>query len=119
MKKLLTALLLVSASLQADFAADKTLAEDVVFLGKVEVAMVKAALAISGETPTANPTVDLERHKLASNVIISRANLIGVFAFACVANGALTTSSTDADVEFTVNSVWNDVAGLSGLELGL
>lgn len=112
-------LLALTLPLMADFAADKDLAEDVVFRGKVEVAIVKAALAISGEATTVNPTVDLERHKLASSVIISRASLIGVFAFACVANGALTASSTDADVEFTVNSVWNDVAGLSGLEVGL
>lgn len=102
------------------FSDQKLLAEDPAFREKVEISMLKTALAIVGETPASpgNIAVDDKRHKLGNSVLVSREYWLAVFSYAAAAEGTLTTSSTDAQVETVVISVWDDIAGVTGAEAG-
>ena len=102
------------------FKSRRELATNSQFLIKVRVAMVKVAADIVGESP-ANPTntpKDDKRHALGELVLAQGgpAAFLATFAEACASLGTLTTASTDADVEFTVGAVWDDLAGVSGAE---
>jgi hypothetical protein len=101
------------------FQESYDLLSDSGFQIKVREAMVKSALAILGETPAspANTTLDDKRHALAEAVLVDIDMYAVRFREACASLGTLTTSSTDADVEFTVSAVWNDMAGVSGADL--
>lgn len=96
------------------------------FRARVQQAMAKVALDIQGETPSASSAVDLKRAALAVNVM--SVQLVGdppqatsgldlwldTFALAVTSNVTITGSSTDADIEFQVTAVWNDLAGVTG-----
>jgi len=101
-----------------NFKQRRELATDSQFLIKVRVAIVKSATAVVGEAPAnpANTTKDDKRHALGEKVLAGPASLLPLFAEACAALGTLTTTSTDADVEFTVNSIWDGLAGVTGAE---
>ena len=102
------------------FDSRRGLATDGGFLTKVRVAMVKVAVDIAGETPAspANTAKDDKRHALTTLVLAQGGPgaFVGIFAEVCAALGTLTTANTDADVEFTVASIWDDLAGVSGAE---
>ena len=102
------------------FDSRRGLAADGEFLNKVRVAIVKVALDVMGETPDAGPNIpkDDKRHALGEKVLVpgGPASYLPLFAEACAALGTLSTASTDADVEFTVTSIWDDLAGVTGAE---
>jgi len=100
------------------FDSDKGLAGNSIFRIKVEMAMIKAAGQIAGETPAspANIPKDDKRHDLTQNVYSNKEAWLDRFAHACAAKGTLSNASTDADVEFTVGEVWDDLAGVTGAE---
>lgn len=84
------------------------------------MAILKVATDVAGETPAdpVNIVKDDKRHTLAAAIL----NPGGValwfqsFAEACASLGTLTASSLDADIEFTVASIWDDMAGITGAE---
>jgi hypothetical protein len=92
-----------------------TLAKDATFRDKIRVAMVTAAIAIGGEALGGSDTVTYgKRQALAGQVLLgSGGNLLDVFAWAIAQNAAITSSSTDSDIQFTCNSIWNDIAGVT------
>ncbi len=100
------------------FSDLKLLADDLTFREKVEISMLKTALAIVGETPAspANLSLDVKRHDLGNAVLLSRTRWLDTFSYAAASEGSLTTSSTDAQVETVVISVWDDIAGVTGAE---
>ncbi len=101
-----------------DFKQRRELATNSQFLVKVRVAIVKVATDIAGEIPTAKTAKDDKRHALTLLVLAQGGPgaFVGIFAEACAARGTLTIASTDADVEFTVASIWDDLSGVSGAE---
>ena len=50
--------------------------------------------------------------ELAFQVLSSSQGFLNAFAMAVAANPAITAASSDGDLEFTVITVWNDLAGV-------
>lgn len=100
------------------------------FRRRVQQAMVKSASLIAGE---AQQSLTLQqwqkRAVLATNILGTHVGSdpsqakagsevwLDTFANAVANNPTITESSTDGDIEFTVNSVWDDIAGVTGQDL--
>ena len=96
------------------------------FRARVQQAMVKVAIDIQGEAPTASPNTDNKRAALATNVLgvqfagdppvaKSGADIwLDTFTLAVTSNATITSASTDGDIEFQITAVWNDIAGVTG-----
>lgn len=99
-------------------AAD--LATNPSFLRKVQVAMVTAAIAVAQEPQEPTPTADYWRLRraLSVNVLMDPVAWAPKFAWAAVSNVALTSESTDSDVQFTINSQWASIAGAGQVPTG-
>ncbi|WP_433234016.1 hypothetical protein [Actinomadura nitritigenes] len=99
------------------FVQQAALAADDTFRSRVRVALAVAASQIMGEDPA--PYSDDQyglRQSLALQVLHSAAGgtLLEAFVWAVVANPAISDVSTDSDIQFTVNSAWDDMAGFRG-----
>lgn len=93
------------------FADQAQLARFSGFQDRVEVAMVTAATQVASEAASDNPQTDQLRKVLATNVLNNPDDYRTRFAWAVVSNPVITFESSDNDIQFTVNSVWNDLAG--------
>lgn len=83
------------------------------FKRKVAAAMIGAAVAVGNETVDSPPTeTQRKRHALSANVLREPDTWADNFAWAVASNVAITYASDDGDIQFTVNSVWNAVAGV-------
>jgi hypothetical protein len=82
------------------------------FRERVYAAAVKAAVDVAAETPDPSERSRLRR-ALSARILENRGNIdyAALFAVAVAANPVITQSSTDGDVQFTVNSVWDAMAG--------
>lgn len=80
------------------------------FVRRVTAAMLKAAVAVGAEAFDGT-TYKLARRALVTKVLEDSPLWGARFSYAVVSNVAITYSSTDSDIEFTVNSVWDAVAG--------
>lgn len=94
-------------------ADQATLARDETFRQRVAVAAVIAATQIAGE---ARQDGDYDayyraREGLAVDVLSNPEGFAIRFAYAVAANPVITADSNDGDLQYTVNSVWDDVAG--------
>lgn len=89
-----------------------SLANNEDFRKRIEVAIITAAVDINGETPSGNANIDGKRKALALSIINSPSSYVERFAKSVVTNVAISVSSNDGDIQFTVNSVWNDIAGI-------
>lgn len=83
------------------------------FRDRVLVAVVQAARDVSSEATSDNPDIDRLRQALAVKVINQPEQYAERFAWAVIANPAITLAATDSDLQYTVNSVWNAVAGIN------
>ena len=92
------------------FSEQVNLAMTPAFMQRVQGAIVKSAIAVSSEDPTTD--AHTTRVQWAAQVLRDPAHYAARMAFGVVANPAITAVSTDADIEFTVNSVWNAYAGV-------
>jgi hypothetical protein len=80
------------------------------FIRRVTAAVVKAAVDIGAEAFSGLPNQILRR-ALATKVF-EDTDLWGVrFSRGVAANPVITIDSTDGDIQFTVNSLWNAYAG--------
>ena len=94
---------------QAALAADQT------FRDRVRVALATAAVQVMGEAKETYSDVQYgKRQGLAFDVLRTAASgvLLEAFIWAVVANAAITGASTDQDIQFTVNSTWDDLSGV-------
>ena len=83
------------------------------FKRKVSAAMITAAVAIGNEAVSSPPTeAQRRRHALSANVLRDPGQWADNFAWAVAANVAVNHASNDGDIQFTVNSVWDAVAGV-------
>lgn len=99
---------------------------------KVESGIALAATQISGEDPTA-PVINLtaiqasKRHSLATSVLNNTQEYAKRFALPCAAQQGLNDeydsnlnyigANEDSSINFTINSVWDDMAGVSYSDL--
>lgn len=93
-----------------------TLASDDAFIGKVMIAVAKAAIAVSGEAcggagqPT--NTAHVKRAAWALESLEAPRAMAEKMAVGVVADGTITAESSDSDIELTVNSIIDDYAGV-------
>lgn len=91
------------------FTDQYTLAQDVTFRGRIQVAVVKSAIAVQAESPSGVPNHSA-RAALAASVLHDPTGYAALFAQGVVTNGSITEASPDGDLEFTVNSMWDAYA---------
>ncbi|TDQ01236.1 hypothetical protein [Labedaea rhizosphaerae] len=80
------------------------------FIRRVTAATVKAAVAVGNEVYDGTQ-YRIMRRALATQVLKHAENWGEVFAWGVSANPAVNPDATDNDVEFTVNSLWDAMAG--------
>lgn len=89
------------------------LTQDTIFKKKVRVAMFTAAVDVLGED---KGTMDFHewsrRHQLGKRIFAESDAFLQQFLDAVTTNAAITSSSTDSDIQYQVNQVYNDVAGV-------
>lgn len=91
------------------FSTQYTLATDPTFIARVTIAMTKAAVAVASEaSTTANHGA---RATFAKNALHDPLGYAPKYALAVVSNGAISAESSDSDIEFTVNSMWDAFSG--------
>ena len=89
------------------------LAIDPEFVARVEIALAKSAAAVNSEATTTPGHVI--RVKYSKRVLDAPASAAASAAVAVAASPAINDASTDADIEFTINSLWNSLAGYDGV----
>ena len=92
------------------FRESVDLSQSPAFVARVQGAMVKSAIAVSSEDPAT--VAHATRTQWATQVLRDPAHYAQRMAFGVAANPSVTAASTDADIEFTVNSIWNAYAGV-------
>jgi hypothetical protein len=80
------------------------------FVRKVTAAMLKAAAAVGNEEYDGT-SYRIQRRALATKAFEDAPLYGSRFAYAVASNPAITHDSTDNDIEFTVNSMWDALAG--------
>jgi hypothetical protein len=82
------------------------------FRRRVRAAMTVAAVSVAAEQPdSGQPERSNLRRSLATNILARLDDHEERFAHAVAANPVITSGSSDNDVQFTVNSVFDAVAG--------
>jgi hypothetical protein len=96
------------------YTEQAALATDVSFQNRVRVAMITAAVDVMGESKgVMTDSVYNKRQSFAYQVLSNSGGFLDRFAWAVVANVAITGASVDGDIQFTVNSLWNDLSGVT------
>lgn len=82
------------------------------FREKVHAAVVKAAVDVAAEAPDPGERTRLRR-ALSARVLENRegTDYAALFAIAVASNPVITGNSSDNDIQFTVNSLWDAMAG--------
>ena len=92
----------------ADFNGQWDLAQDHTFHRRVQQAAVKSAIAVAAEDPeTANHAARLA---WGNKILLSPEGYGKTIAYGVLTNTLLGMASSDSDIEFTVNSMWNAYA---------
>jgi hypothetical protein len=103
------------------------LAVDPVFQSKVRMASIQSAIAIQAEPRRKGfESYYDKRSALANTVLGTTANSSGAigiiqdvdvvvqrFAYAVASNPSIDAPSSDSDIQFTVNSIWDALAGVN------
>lgn len=82
------------------------------FQDRVLVAAVQAARDVAAEAPSGDPRKDELRATLATNLLASPESYAERFSWAVAANGSISFASSDSDIQWTVNSLWDAFAGV-------
>lgn len=97
------------------YSAQATLASSTSFRDRVRVAVAKAALDVMGEAQGQMSDAEFGKRQALADEVIAAAfggTVLDRFVWAVVQNEAVTDASADSDIQFTVNSVWPDLAGV-------
>lgn len=81
------------------------LAQDGEFIGRVTMAMQKSANAIYSEAPSTPGHT--QRAQFAVGVLAQPQTKGRQYSFSVASNPSITSESSDNDIEFTVNSMWD------------
>jgi hypothetical protein len=82
------------------------------FRDRVLVAAVQAAADVASEASSGDSRKDNLRATLATNVLNDPEGHLDRFAWATARNVAITFQSSDSDIQYTVNSMWDGMAGV-------
>lgn len=91
------------------------LAADAQFRDRARVALATAAVQVMGEAQASYTDTQYgKRQALAYQVLQAAAGgmWLEAFVWATVSNAAITGVSADGDIQFQVNAVWDDIAGV-------
>lgn len=98
-------------------------ANDALFRKRVRMATITAAIAVQGEAQGSMPGSEYTKRQVLATKVIQTAGIgtptedvARMFLWAVIANVAISPASSDGDIQFTVNSVWGDCAGVTGDE---
>jgi hypothetical protein len=92
------------------FADMAYLAEHPGFRDRVRIAMISAAVDVGAEENDGSEYRRLRRAH-AVNVLQNQDVFAHVYAWVVAANVAISFASNDGDIQFTINSRWDAVAG--------
>lgn len=98
-----------------DFLGQIALAENGEFQARVRQAVVTAAVDIMADAPVNTPqaiAVHAKRAALATRVLLDPTSLQRAWAYMVVSNPAISAESIDSDLQWTVSSMWNAMAGV-------
>ena len=95
----------------ASFDESAYLARYPIFVDRVRIAMVTAATQIGQETQTVTADHFRLRRALSVNVLGDPDGWAPKFALAVTTNPVIAITSSDSDIQFTVNSMWDSIAG--------
>jgi uncharacterized protein (DUF736 family) len=98
-----------------DFIGQIALAEDGEFQGRVRQAVVTAAVEIMADQPDNTPqaiATHAKRAALANRVLLDPVSLQRAWAYMAASNVSISDESTDSDLQWTVNAMWNAMAGV-------
>jgi hypothetical protein len=98
-----------------DFLGQIELAEDGAFQARVRQAVVTAAVQILADRPMNTPqaiALHERRVSLAHGTLVDPLSKQRAWAYAVASNPAIGTESTDSDIQWTVNAMWNAMAGV-------
>jgi hypothetical protein len=95
-----------------NFEEQFTLAIDDTFIRRVQQAAITAAIAVSAEELTNDATVDGGRLGYATLVLRQPEKQARTIALSVVTNPAIHPLSTDSDIQFTVNIMWDALSGV-------
>lgn len=99
------------------YTEQAALAADVSFQNRVRVAVVTAAVAVMGEAKgQMTDSVFNKRQAFAYQVLGNSGGYLERFVWGVVANVAITGASIDSDIQFTVNSLWSDMSGVTATD---
>lgn len=82
------------------------------FRDRVLICAVQAAVNVAAEAPSGDTRKDNLRATLATNVMNDPLGHVDRFAWATAQNAAISYASTDSDMQWTVNSLWDGMAGV-------
>lgn len=98
-----------------DFLGQITLAEDGAFQARVRQAAITAAVQILADRPANTPqaiALHAKRATLAHRILNDPLAMQRAWAYAVASNVAIGPESNDGDVQWTVNAMWNAMAGV-------
>ena len=94
------------------------LGEDAAFRHRIQIALLTAAKDVQAEAQGSYTVKQFaKRHQLARSVLLDPTQYIVRFARLVVTNAAITATSVDGDIQFTVNSNWDSMAGVDASDL--
>jgi hypothetical protein len=96
------------------FTDQAALAADVTFRARVMIASIVAAKAVMAEAfaGPGHENYHVLRQQLAQGVLNTPAAYTDRFALAVASNSAIDANSDDGSIQFTVNQVWTEMAGV-------
>lgn len=97
------------------------------FQSRVRSAMVKSAIAIVGEPMGSMTLKQTTKRQIMASAILNGAAAWFGWSLAVMSNAAVqaagvtgdppTSAAPDGDIEFTVNSIWDDMSGVTTEDL--
>lgn len=94
------------------FLDQVTLATDGNFVSKVQQAMITSAIQIVAEKDSVDNHYDSMRLSYAVTVLKDPRRYAQLMSYGVATNGAINSQSSDNDIQFTVNSMWDAYAGV-------
>jgi hypothetical protein len=95
------------------YAADFVLSQDSTFQSRIQMAMVKAAIAIGNAAPTTDAIIDGKRNSLTTAVLNNPNTFVARFTVAAIEAASLVSGSTDAQIDAAISSIWSEMAGVT------
>ena len=93
---------------QYNLSHDLAFNQPIELIRRVQMLMQKSAIAVAAEDPaTANHAA---RVTFGNKVLMNPSGYAELMAQGVVSGGIITAASSDSDIEFTVNSLWNAYA---------